>query len=852
MNLRTLSLICCCLLLALGLTAAEFQSAFPGHTIRPWIGPEYWANPLQDWRIHEGRLESFVSGAGRNVQLLTHPLAKQQGSFQISVRLGRLQPEGAIDAGWGGFRIGIKGPVEDYRYAAIHGRGIDAGITTTGKLFVGAEQYRPAMLRRDLGIPLGDVELTLTATPAGDSVRLVLTATDRASGRRAAQATATLPSASLAGNVALVSHWDAEAARTRPPAAEGGSPGTPRGGNVRLWFQDWKLSGDRVEAHPERAFGPILWSQYTLSHNTLKLTAQMPPVGVEDSQTVALQVREGSDWKTIDEEQIHSLSRTATFRIENWDSTRDIPYRLAYSLTGNDGQPRPHYWEGTIRRDPVDKQDIVVAGFTGNQDTGFPNLPTVRNLQHHNPDLLFFSGDQIYENVAGFGIQRLPVETAALDYLRKWYLVGWSFGDLMRDRPTVHLPDDHDVYQGNIWGGGGRKQPLAEHERGGYVMAAEWVNMVQRTQTAHLPDPFDSRPIEQGIGVYYSHLLYGRVSFGILEDRKFKSGPKGITPPPGGRPDHITDPNFDRDAYDPPGAVILGERQLDFVRQWTSDWRGADFKASLSQTIFAGIATTHGANFMRLVADLDTNGWPRSARNRALRELRKGYAFMYAGDTHLPTLIHHGVEDFADSGWSFAVPSIAAGYPRLWEPDEPGKNRQPGLPEYTGEFLDPLGNKVTIWAVANPKKEWRRQPYELLMDKASGYGIVRFHKNSGKITVECWPILVDASEPGANQKQFPGWPKTIDREDNFPKAGVAWLPQVEVSGMANPVIQVVDETNGEHVYSLRVQGNRWHPRVFTRTGIFTLRVGEPGKDFREFRGLTPTTREAATVLRITF
>ena len=172
----------------------------------------------------------------------------------------------------------------------------------------------------------------------------------------------------------------------------------------------------------------------------------------------------------------------------------------------------------------------MVGAFTGNKDTGFPNADIVRNVDYHDPDVLFFSGDQLYEDVAGYGIERLPVKTAALDYLRKWYLLGWAFGDLMRDRVTVHMPDDHDVYQGNIWGGGGRHQPLREHERGGYVMPPEWVNVVQRTQTSHLPDPYDSRPIEQGIGVYYSELNYGRVSFAIIEDRKFKSGPKGITP----------------------------------------------------------------------------------------------------------------------------------------------------------------------------------------------------------------------------------------------------------------------------------------------------------------------------------
>ena len=844
--IRRMFLLSC--LLAAAALAAEFQSAFPVHTERTWIGPEYWANPLQDWRIAHGRLECAVSGMNRNVNLLTHQLGSEGGAFQMSVRLGRLEPASATaDPGWAGFRVGIRGPIEDYRYAAIRGRGLNAGVTTTGVLFIGDEQARAALGRRGR-LPLRDVELRLTATPAGDVYRVRLTAHDPRSGRRLGAVSARVAAGELNGNVALVCEW-----------APGGAPSNQnsysrqnnrRGGDVRFWFRDWRLAGEKVEAHPERAWGPILWSMYTLSRGVLKMTAQMPPLGEADSQTVALQVKRNGQWQTIDTEPIHTLARTATFRIADWDASQDVPYRLVYSLIGAGGNAVEHYWEGVVRHDPVEKETLVVAAFTGNQDTGFPNTPILRNLRHHDPDVLFFSGDQIYENVAGFGIQRAPVETAALDYLRKWYLLGWSFGDLMRDRVTVCMPDDHDVYQGNIWGGGGRKITLAEHERGGYVMPAEWVNMVQRTQTAHLPDPYDPRPVAQGITVYYTDMLYGRVSFGIIEDRKFKSGPKGLTPPTGGRPDHITDPNFDRDAFDPPGATILGERQIEFIRHWTQDWAGADFKVSLTQTIFANAATTHGPKFMRLVADMDSNGWPHSARDRALRELRKGYVFMIGGDQHLPSIIHHGVEEFNDAGWSFCVPSIAAGYPRLFEPEEPGRNRRPGMPDYTGERLDPFGNKITVWAVANPKKKWRPHPLERLMDKASGYGLVRFHKKTGKITIECWPLLVDVSKPGA--RQFPGWPLTIGLEDNFPKRGVAWLPRVVVRGMENPVIQVVRQATGEHVYTLRIHGTAWQPRVFSKTGRYILRVGEPGRDWRTFENLKPSRKAAAGVLEIDF
>ena len=39
---------------------------------RAWLGPQYWANPLQDWRLIDGRIECCVSGGDRNVFWLTY------------------------------------------------------------------------------------------------------------------------------------------------------------------------------------------------------------------------------------------------------------------------------------------------------------------------------------------------------------------------------------------------------------------------------------------------------------------------------------------------------------------------------------------------------------------------------------------------------------------------------------------------------------------------------------------------------------------------------------------------------------------------------------------------------------
>jgi len=56
------------LLLAAGgaAVAGEFVSGWPKDAERVWLGPEYWSNPLQDWRVAGGRIECVRSGADRN------------------------------------------------------------------------------------------------------------------------------------------------------------------------------------------------------------------------------------------------------------------------------------------------------------------------------------------------------------------------------------------------------------------------------------------------------------------------------------------------------------------------------------------------------------------------------------------------------------------------------------------------------------------------------------------------------------------------------------------------------------------------------------------------------------------
>lgn len=833
-----------CGLLACSWQSTSFESDWDAAPDRPWVGSDYWSNPLQDWRVQDGRLENIGSGGDRNVFLLTREISDREGTLAMRVRLGRLDSSaGALGEGWVGFRIGIRGSWNDYRDSAVRGVGLNCGISTDGRLFVGTPDETDPVVT---GAFETGADLSLEAEPSSDGYNLTLRA-ETADGTE--ELVREVDASWLTGGMALVS--SAGAVGSSPPdeqeIRETGwalKPGTRRGGTLRMWFENWSVSGSKLDAFPEREFGPIMFAMHTLSENVLKLNAILAPVG-ENPSEAALEVDDGG-WKQVATATMDPEARTATFRVADWDSTADTRYRVVF---GNDT------WEGTIRRDPVDKDEIVVAAFTGNNDLGFPHADIVRNMRFHKPDLMAFTGDNVYERVGEYGIVREPTDLAILDYLRKWYIFGWEYGELLRDIPTVALPDDHDVYQGNIWGAGGRKANgygKPGQDQGGYVMDPRFVHAVQTTQTANMPDPYDPTPVEQGIAVYYTHLLYGGVSFAIIEDRKWKDSATALLPNSGIVNGWADDPRYDaRKRSDNPEFPLLGQRQETFLEDWAQDWAGAWQKAVISQTIFANVCTlpegtTTDAVTGRLrvnapgeyptgeapVQDHDSNSWPQSGRNRAVRLLRKAAAVHIAGDQHLGSTVQYGVENWNDSSYAICVPSVANIFPRRWYPSEDGRNRKPGDPRNTGEYLDGFGNKVTIHAVSNPQANGIEP--KALHQRAPGYGIIKFQRSERTIEFANWPRWVDASEPDA--EPYPGWPIRIDQMASGLPSEYSLEP-IPATGAEDPIVQVIDEASDEIVYTVRIKGSEFTPTT-RRQGSYTVRVTDSATgETQEYKGM---------------
>ena len=583
-----------------------------------------------------------------------------------------------------------------------------------------------------------------------------------------------------------------------------------RESEMRQWF----ISRPRNKA--------LAFALYTHDHGVLKLTGQCFPLMPDEPKTAVLEFKKNGKWQIAQKQAVQYPGWSLHFRIENWDNTKNVPYRVRLGDLST--------FEGLIRRDPVDKDTVVVAAMTGNSPKDkvrYARRELVENLRRHDPDLLFFSGDQSYLHD---------------EHTYGWLQFGVMYADVMKDRPTICIPDDHDVGHPNIWGAGGIvSQGKGGAADGGYMYPASFVNMVQRCQSWNLPDPFDPKPVKQGITVYYTDLNLGGISFAILEDRKFKSQPIGNIPKMGPRPDHINDPSYDRKSVDKPGLKLLGDRQLAFLDHWVRNWDGAVMKVALSQGPFCGAVHLHGSCSNRLLADLDCNGWPQTGRNNALRAFRRARATHLAGDQHLAFVVKHGIESHRDGPFVFSCPALVNTiYGRWWWPldEKPGG----GIPirselPWVGDYEDGLGNKITMHAYANPEP---KSNSELKSDitrenRGDGYALIRFNKSTGDMTFECWPRFADLSKGDA--AQFTGWPITVNVKDNDGRKPVGYLKEVKLP-VKNAVVELTNDKTGELVYCYRAKGKTFKAPVYSKDK-HTLKAGKNKAELVILKGSMP-------------
>jgi alkaline phosphatase D len=831
---------------------------------RPWVGPNLWANRLADWEVRDGYLRP-VNGDPRfpvrTVHAVTREVTGKPAGFSLSVKVSS---EFSIPSACRvGFLIGTGAGLLNYKAAALvhSSSGKGGGILAFFELgpqprLTFRDNSDEYSVREYAELSATEIEkqidfskgkeylLKFEALPAeGENnydLRLLLH--DVATGESlAALSLENRPEREILGSFAL----------SFSPLERVSRP------SIRL--REFRAWGEKLRSHPERSFGPCMGTLYSASGGVLKMTAQFAPVAYQGEPgqrspaplKAYLEIkgaRSGTQaWQVADSARIAIPDYTARFRVENWSSNIDQAFRVVYP--GQNG--KKYYYQGTIAAEPKPGSVFSLAAFTGmgvmgrTADSGpapkdkgpivgrwtpaniwFPFAETVNNLSAGKVDLLCFTGDQVYEGkpTEPDRADRFPV----YDYLYKWYLWHWAFGELTRHRPAICQVDDHDVYQGNVWGWGGKLNMAGSNSSGGYMMDPLFVELVQRTQCAHIPDPYDPTPILNGISVYYTGFSYGGVSFAVLEDRKFKSA---------------------RTTADSQ-AVLLGERQLNFVQNWAADWRKATMKVVLSQTIYASAHTDKDGHITK---DYDTGGWPKAGRDQAVSAFRKARALIIGGDQHLATLIRLGLETYSNGPVQFCVPAIGNIFWRWFYPRNSGTGPLADPQGYTGDFEDGFGNRFRLLAAANPTdvkfmgdrdqtlRRWNSRPGgnvdSVRLCQGDGVGIVRIDTGKRTCQVECWPYDVMPNPEGKGQ--FKGWPATFTQQEMDGRETPYYIARVEYPPGKKICAAVFDQIVYELVYCFPLK-NPGEPLPVYANGTYDVLLIEPDSPARlpkRFSGL---------------
>ena len=88
--------------------------------------------------------------------------------------------------------------------------------------------------------------------------------------------------------------------------------------------------------------------------------------------------------------------------------------------------------------------------------------------------------------------------------------------------------------------------------------------------------------------------------------------------------------------------------------------------------------------------------------------------------------------------------------------------------------------------------------------------------------------------------------------DNYNRKPFAYLAKIAVSGISNPVVQVIEESTGEIVYTIRIIDNSYRPKVY-KDDLYTVKIGDPDENnWQTFTGLATITNSEQQVLNVKF
>jgi PhoD-like phosphatase len=393
---------------------------------------------------------------------------------------------------------------------------------------------------------------------------------------------------------------------------------------------------------------------FSFSNHTLKMSVLFPPLYPDESRAANLLLTSRNTGELVATRECDIIPNTwkCGFRVDSSDLLADKEQDYAYEIqyqprqdnapSGGNEATISYTYDGVI---PVPRQNprIVGLGCFG-PDTTTNKDSLVSAVNALKPDVIALQGDQAYfHDNLGFGFLQLV----------------YSISEMTRSVPTIVQMDDHDYGEPNLWGA---NDSLEADSGTGFFKPVCLINELEEFCMGHNPDAATKETLQNGIDIYYTNYIYGRLDFAILEARKFKN----------------------KNA----GDALLGDKQEAWLQDWCDNDRDR-LKVVLTQTPFAGLsthATEYGGGMHEIKSDDDTNGSPVEGRRRAMDILSGCSNLVLSGDQHLAigvTYEDYGVTECASPA---ALNSV------WWRRN----NKKVG-----STHVDLYGNEYTLHAVWN-------------------------------------------------------------------------------------------------------------------------------------------------------
>ena len=118
----------------------------------------------------------------------------------------------------------------------------------------------------------------------------------------------------------------------------------------------WNRSDNEIINLKVKRDKVIAFGIYTLSNKTVKLTSQLLPLYPEESRDITLEINKNGKWEKIKTNKVNEIGWATTFKITDWDDSKDVKYRLSHGLGAE--------FIGLIRKNPTEKESIVLAAFS--------------------------------------------------------------------------------------------------------------------------------------------------------------------------------------------------------------------------------------------------------------------------------------------------------------------------------------------------------------------------------------------------------------------------------------------------------------------------------------------------------